>query len=106
MTFDTEHVVHSHFLKNELCCALDMNLPENAKGIPCKHSEISSFLSYDGLAFRNHASSKNDHQLTTLANYNGSPFVVGSYSPGNNKVELYDITTNIWTEKEDYSYHE
>lgn len=61
-------------------------------------------LSYDGVAFRNHANSKNDHQDTTLANHEGSPLIVGGIST--NKVETYDFSKNTWTEVEDYPYHD
>ena len=62
-------------------------------------------FSYDGLAFRNHADSNNDHRWTSLANHDGSPLIVGGSSP-NKKVETYDISTNKWTEVADYPYHD
>ena len=63
-------------------------------------------FSYDALAFRNHADSNYDHYLSSLANHNGSPLVVGASSPSTNKVEIYNIPTNTWTEAEDYPYHD
>lgn len=63
-------------------------------------------FSYDGLAFRNHADSNNDHRQTSLANHDGSPLIVGSSSSNNKKVETYDMTANKWIEVADYPYHE
>ena len=62
--------------------------------------------SYDGFAFHNHANSKNGHDLTTLANFEGSPLAVGGYSPETNKAETYDISANTWNEVADYPYHD
>ena len=64
------------------------------------------FFSYDALAFRNHADSSYGHYLTSLANYDGSPLVVGGYTPSTNKVEVYNISSNTWAAAEDYPYHE
>ena len=64
------------------------------------------FFSYDALAFRNHADSSYDHYLTSLANHDGSPLVVRASSPSTNKVEIYNIPTNTWTEAEAYPYHD
>ena len=61
-------------------------------------------FSYDGLAFRNHADSNNDHRYTSLANHDGSPLIVGGSN--NKKVETYDMTANKWTEVADYPYHD
>ena len=63
-------------------------------------------FSYDGLAFRNHADSNNNHRWTSLAKHDGSPLIVGGYSPNNKKVETYDMTANKWIEVADYPYHE
>ena len=50
------------------------------------------FLSYDALAFRNHADSKHGHYLTSLANHEGSPLAVSGYSDSKNKTEIYNIS--------------
>ena len=64
------------------------------------------FSSYDALAFRYHADSSYGHYLTSLANHEGSPLVVGGYTPSTNKVEIYNISSNTWTAAEDYPYHD
>ena len=68
------------------------------------HTNLSN--SYDGDIFHIHADSKNGHHRTTLANIEGSPLVVGGYSPSIKKAEIYDIGTNTWTEVADYPYHD
>ena len=65
-----------------------------------------SIFSYDGVAFRTHANSTNLHWSISLGNHNGFPFAAGSHSPNTNKTETYNITTDTWTELEDYPYHE
>ena len=63
-----------------------------------------TLFSYDGTIFHNHANSKNDHHFTTLAIIDGAPLAVGEQF--NNKAEILDISSNIWTEIADYPYHE
>lgn len=58
------------------------------------------------MAFRQHADANNEHAATTLANYNGSPFAVGGSDPDSNKVELYDISSNVWNDATEYPYHD
>ena len=66
---------------------------------------IILFYSYDGTVFHNHQNSKNDHALTTLANFNESPFAVGDYYVEHSKAEIFNIATNTWTEVDDYPFH-
>ena len=64
------------------------------------------FPSYDGYAFRSQADSKYGHYRTSLANFKDSPLAVGGYSPNTNKAEIYDISTNSWTEVANYPYYD
>ena len=43
----------------------------------------------------------------SLGNYNQGAFVVGSYSPNNNKVEVLELENGSlkWNLKESYPYH-
>ena len=70
-----------------------------------KNEFLTSF-SYDGAVYHNHADSKNDHYLTTLAKIDACPLAVGGYSSNTNKAETYDFSTNTWTEVADYPYHD
>lgn len=63
-------------------------------------------FSFDGLAFRNHADSNNQHALTCLASHDGSPLIVGGSNIASSKVETYDMSANKWTELVDYPYHD
>ena len=58
------------------------------------------------MAFHQHADSKTEHAATTLANYDGSPFAVGGSEPDSNKVEVYDISANVWSDASEYPYHD
>lgn len=68
-------------------------------------SSYSNLFSYDGNNFFNHTNSIFGHRKTSLANYNGSPMAVGGYSKSN-KTEIYDISTDTWTEAAEYPYHD
>ena len=59
-------------------------------------------FSYDGEIFHQHGNSKVEHYEVSLANSYGSPLVVGGV--GTNKVEKFDISTNVWTEVADYAF--
>ena len=63
-------------------------------------------LSYDGMIFHNQASSKHEHYRTTLANIDGAPLIIGGSEPKSKKAEILDISSNSWTEIDDYPYHE
>ena len=61
-------------------------------------------ISYDGDFFHNQADSKNSHRRTSLAKIGGAPFAVGGYSLDTNKAEIFDISTNTWSEVAAYPY--
>ena len=63
-------------------------------------------LSYDGFIFHNQANSKNAHHYTTLANIDKAPLAVGGIGPKTKKAEIFDISSNSWTEVADYPYHD
>ena len=63
-------------------------------------------FSYDGFIFHNQADSKNNHFYTTLANIDQAPLVVGGSNPTTKKAEVFDISSNTWTEVADYPYHD
>ena len=58
------------------------------------------------MAFHQHADSKTEHAATTLASYGGSPLAVGGSEPDSNKVEVYDISTDVWSDASEYPYHD
>ena len=64
-----------------------------------------SLFSYDGDLFHNQADSKNAHGSTTLAKIDEAPLAVGGYLPNTNKAEIFDISSNTWTEIAEYPYH-
>ena len=47
----------------------------------------------------NHPSSVNDHYCTTLGAIENKILAVGGYYTHNNKVELFDISSNTWKAK-------
>ena len=57
------------------------------------------FRSYNGKTYVNHPSTINDHELIALGDIDNKVLAVGSISPSNNKVEIFDIETNTWTTK-------
>ena len=65
-----------------------------------------TLLSYDGNVFHNQANSKNGHYYSTLANVDDAPLAVGGYNPLIKKAEIFDISSNTWTEVADYPYHD
>ena len=62
-------------------------------------------LSFDGNGFHAHANSKVGHYFTSLARIQSSPLGVGGHLSDTNKAEIYDISTNKWTEIANYPYH-
>ena len=64
-----------------------------------------ALLSYDGFVFHNKADAKNQHYVTTLATIDGAPLAVGGYS-NVKKAEIFDISSNTWTEVAEYPYHD
>ena len=115
MIFIKELVVHSCSLKNVFFCVFQNFTRLDVRGnlqapiiIPLKRYKFCSvislyFHSYDGFAFQNHADSTNEHDYTTLANYDGYPLAVGGRDI--RKAEVYNTTTNAWTDIQDYPYH-
>ena len=70
---------------------------------------IITLNSYDGYTYHGHEDSKIGHVYTTLANTNGSPLAVSGYhgyTDGfyHKRAETFDISTNTWTEVDDYPY--
>ena len=63
-------------------------------------------FSYDGLYFYNQPNSTYGHYYTTLANIDAAPLAVGGYSPNINKAEILDISSNTWTEVDNYPHHD
>lgn len=79
---------------------------KNERVLLCFADKSEKFCeSYDGNNFFNHTNSIFGHRKTSLANYNGSPMAVGGYSKSN-KTEIYDISTDTWTEAAEYPYHD
>ena len=68
---------------------------------------MEPYFSYDGLYFRSQADAEHEHPYTSLANTDGSPLIVGGANGehGTNKVEMYEYSTNTWTELAHYPYH-
>ena len=62
--------------------------------------------SYNGFVFHNQADSKSEHCVTTLANIDEAPLAVGGQNTNNKKAEIFDISSNTWTEVADYPYHD
>ena len=63
-------------------------------------------FSYNGKDYSDHPSAVNDHYITTLGNLDNSVLAVGDGGNYgfNNKVELFDISTNTWTTKSSFSF--
>ena len=104
-----ERVVHTTFQKNELCYAFLAYTGPSVKGLSSIFSDWNHFymilFSYNGFVFHNQADSKNDHYLTTLAMIDEDPMAVGSFNK-TNKAEVFDISSNVWTEVAEYPYHD
>ena len=63
------------------------------------------YLSYNGEKYTNHPNSVNDHYLTTLGDIENKVLAVGDGgSPGNNKVEMFDMNSNKWTTKTSFPF--
>ena len=41
-------------------------------------------------------------RVLSLGSYKGSPFVTGSWDPGNTKTELFNFNSQEWEEKNEY----
>ena len=64
------------------------------------------YFSYNGQTSDDHPDSVYDHYYTSLGNIQNTVVAIGSLSPNNNKVELFDIASNTWTSKEPFPYAE
>ena len=62
---------------------------------------FNRFLSYDGAFMYDEQDANYQHYATSLGKFEESPFVVGSYSPSNVKVEQYKTS---WTTVGDFPY--
>ena len=63
-----------------------------------------NFFSYNGEQYTNHRNSINPHWQTKLGDIENKILVVGDASSENNKVELFDISSNTWTTKTSFPY--
>ena len=62
------------------------------------------YLSYNGEKYTDHPSSVNDHYLTTLGDIENKILAVGGGTSSNNKVELFDISSNKWASKASFPF--
>ena len=62
------------------------------------------YFSYNGEKYTIHPNSVNDHHRTTLGNIENKIVAVGSWSPQNRKVEIFDINSNTWTAKTSFLF--
>ena len=72
-------------------------------GLKIHQSEINSFdfeTEFSRQKLEN--DSRYDHSFSTIANYQGSPLVLGGLR--NSKLEMFDQLENIWIEKAEYPY--
>lgn len=49
---------------------------------------------------------KKGHYRTTLANNDDAPIAVGGQNTNTNNIEMFDISSNSWTEVVDYPYND
>ena len=61
-------------------------------------------FSYNGEKYTYHRDSVNDHYDSKLGDIGNKVLAVGSYSPSDNKVELFDIDSNTWTSKASFPF--
>ena len=63
-------------------------------------------FSYNGEKYTDHPSSVNDHYLTSLGNIENKILAVGAVGDmdKNNKVELFDISSNTWSPKTSFLF--
>ena len=65
------------------------------------------YFSYNGEQYTNHPNSVNSHWQTTLGDIENKILAVGYYSNSskkNNKVELFDISSNTWSTKTSFPF--
>ena len=98
-------MVHTIILTNVSCFVFLRQNQQDAKGWLFLNKKFSlTQFSYDGIIFHNQADSTIAHQQTTLAKIDAAPLAVGGY-PSTNKAEIYNISSNSWTEVAAYPYH-
>jgi len=62
------------------------------------------YFSYNGELYTDHPNSVNSHYQTTLGDIENKVLAVGGYSSNNNKVELFDISSNTWSTKTSFPF--
>ena len=93
----------------EFCSALENLIGKNVTGESCSDQFTVRpilYFSYNGQTSQDHPDSAYSHYYTSLGNIQNTVVAIGSWSPSNNKVELFDIATNTWTSKEPFPYAE
>ena len=61
------------------------------------------YFSYNGELYTDHPNSVNSHYQATLGDIENKILAVGDY-PSNNKVELFDISSNTWSTKTSFPF--
>ena len=65
------------------------------------------YFSYNGELYTDHPNSPNSHYSTTLGDIENKILAVGEYQSSdskNNKVELFDISSNTWSTKTSFLF--
>ena len=62
------------------------------------------FRSYNGKTYANHPSTTHDHDSIALGDIDNKVLAVGSRSPLNLDVEIFDIETNTWKTKTQFPF--
>ena len=68
---------------------------------------LMEYFSYNGEQYANHPNSVNSHYHTTLGDIDNKILAVGEYYTSiskNNKVELFDISSNTWSTKTSFLF--
>ena len=106
MNFDMVRVDRFYLMvTNELCSVSHKVIGKNASGsLTLYYCLDKQFFSYNGKKYTNHPSSANDHYCTTLGTIDNQILAVGGYELNNNKVELFNISSNTWTTKTPFPY--
>ena len=61
------------------------------------------YFSYNGELYTDHPNSANTHYQTTLGDIENKILAVGDWDK-NNKVELFDISSNTWSMKTSFPF--
>ena len=63
------------------------------------------YFSYNGELYTDHPNSVNPHYETTLGDIENKVLAVGDFSSTkNNKVEIFDISSNTWSTKTSFPF--